>query len=69
MPIPDAIIPTEPESEDQRELNKRYRKVNDACNALLARQLVCGKTCHWCSSKCPELQAWLDVGDENEKQC
>ena len=64
MPIPDAIIPDEPESEDQRKLNERYRAVNDACNALLAQQLVCGKTCHWCSSKCEYLQAWLDVGGD-----
>lgn len=63
MPIPDAVLPPEPETEAEA-ARLRCELVTAACNALLAQQLVCGKTCHWCSSKCPQLQAWLDVGGD-----
>ena len=65
MPIPDAVLPDEPEADDQRKLNERYRAVNDACNALLHRQLTCSKLCGVnCPEKCKELQEWLDVGGD-----
>lgn len=66
MPIPDSILPAERDHETEAETTHwlRCELVTAACNALLAQQLVCGKTCHWCSSKCPQLQAWLDVGGD-----
>jgi len=39
----------------------KYRKIRQAVNALLRRQMVCGKLCCNCAEKCKELQAWLDL--------
>ncbi len=49
---------------EQAAARERYEAVNAACNALLRRQMTCGKCCHWCAEKCEELQAWLDVGEK-----
>ncbi len=68
MPIPDAVAPDDDYREQQRRAeeaqNAETLRIFAACNALLARQQVCGKCCHWCSEKCKELQAWLDVGEK-----
>ena len=61
MPIPDAVLPQEPETEAEAEHRKRREVVYAACNALLRKQMTCTKTCAWCAEKCQELQAWLDV--------
>ena len=64
MPIPDSVLPKEPKSEHRKDIVKQRlatRKVFRACNALLRKQMTCSKTCAWCSEKCQELQAWLDV--------
>lgn len=63
MPIPDAILPAESETESEMTHRLRRELVYAACNALLSKQQVCGKCCCWCSEKCQELQAWLDVGE------
>ena len=61
MPIPDAVLPTEPETEAEAEHRKRREVVYAACNALLRKQIECKTNCAACDSKCQELQAWLDV--------
>lgn len=63
MPIPDAVLPAEPETEAETEHGKRREIVYAACNALLRKQLACGKACATCEGKCDELQKWLDVGE------
>ena len=65
MPIPDSILPAESDHESEAETEHRLRceLVTAACNALLARQLVCGKSCADCFQKCPALQTWLDAGE------
>lgn len=67
MPIPDSVLPKEPKDEHRKTLVLQRiatRNVFRACNALLRRQMTCGKCCHWCAEKCEELQAWLDVGEK-----
>jgi hypothetical protein len=63
MPIPDAVLPAEPETEAEAEHRKRREIVYVAANALLGKQLACGKACATCEGKCDELQKWLDVGE------
>jgi len=64
MPIPDAVLPPEPETEAEAAHRPRCEAVYAAVNALLARQIECSKACAWCKDKCQELQNWLDVGEE-----
>lgn len=63
MPIPDTVLPAEPETEAEAEHRKRRELAYAACNALLSKQLACGKACATCEGKCDELQKWLDVGE------
>lgn len=63
MPIPDAVLPAEPGTEAEAEHRKRREVVYAAANALLSKQMVCGKACATCEGKCDELQKWLDVGE------
>lgn len=57
-PIPDVIFvdadPAEP-------ADARAAEVQRVTNALLARQLVCGRCCHACLEKCEALQEWVDI--------
>jgi hypothetical protein len=63
MPIPDTVLPAEPETEAEAEHRKRREIIYAACTALLSKQLACGKACATCEGKCDELQKWLDVGE------
>lgn len=64
MPIPDAVLPPEPETEAEAAHRLRCELVTAACNALLAKQIECKTNCAACENKCAELQNWLDVGEE-----
>ena len=63
MPIPDAVLPPEPETEAEA-ARLRCELVTAACNALLAKQIECKTNCAACENKCAELQTWLDVGED-----
>ena len=64
MPIPDAVLPPEPETEAEAAHRLRREAVFAACNALLAKQIECKIGCHICNNKCQELQTWLNVGED-----
>ena len=64
MPIPDAVLPPEPETEAEAAHRLGREKVYAAVNALLAKQIECKTNCAACENKCQELQNWLDVGEE-----
>ena len=64
MPIPDAVLPPEPETEAEAAHRLRCELVTAACNALLAKQIECKTNCAACENKCAELQTWLDVGED-----
>lgn len=57
-PIPDVVfVDAEPPDDDH---TRRQRKVQEACNALLKKQQICGNCCHKCEFKCKELEAWIN---------
>ena len=64
MPIHDAVLPPEPETEAEAAHRLRREAVYAAVNALLAKQIECKTNCAACENKCQELQNWLDVGEE-----
>ena len=64
MPIPDAVLPPEPETEAEAAHRIGREAVYAAVNALLAKQIECKTNCAACENKCAELQTWLDVGED-----
>jgi hypothetical protein len=60
MPIPDVIFVDK--SETEKESERREAEVYDVCNELARQQLVCGKVCFSCLSKCKQLQDYIDLG-------
>ena len=68
MPIPDAVVPNddyrEQQAAEQRKQAAATKAIIDTCNALLKKQLECGKACHNCLDKCQELQTWLDMEEK-----
>jgi hypothetical protein len=62
MPIPDEIIPKQPEveSDDQKDQRKRWELVTGVSNALSGKASACqtGAQCSDCTELCPELLAF-----------
>ena len=71
MPIPDAIVPKEIETPDQKKARERWEAVSSASNAMLAKALECDKIgayCFKCTTLCDEMKEWERVADASDKK-
>lgn len=63
MPIPDEVIPKQPEveSDDQKTQRERWESVIGVSNALIEKALICetGAKCLDCEKPCRELVAYI----------
>jgi len=68
MPIPDEVIPKQPEveSDDQKERNARWLPVTTVSNNLSTKASACeaGARCSDCTEPCEELLAWIALDSE-----